>query len=166
MRKLIFSMSVSLDGYTAGPGGDIEWGAPDDELHRFHNDRVRELGGHLLGRRLYETMLYWETADQDPSIGATELDFARVWQPLPKVVYSTTLDDVVGRNVRLAREVVPEEIAEMKAHAGGDLGGAGPGVPAPFSRLGLIDEYETFVSPVVLGGSTPFLRALEAPMDL
>jgi dihydrofolate reductase len=166
MRKLIFSMSVSVDGYIAGPGGDIEWGAPTDELHRFHNDRVRELGGHLLGRRLYETMLYWET--EDPTWGPTERDFAAVWQPLPKVVYSTTLDEVVGSNVRLAREVVAEEIAEMKAQPGKDLGVGGAALAATFSRLGLIDEYELFVNPVVLGAGTPYFGALEhrIPLEL
>jgi dihydrofolate reductase len=164
MRKLIYSMSVSLDGFIAGPDGDIEWGAPTDELHRFHNDRVRELGGHLLGRRLYETMLYWEK--EDPTWGPTERDFATVWQPLPKVVYSTTLDDVAGSNVRLAREVVPEEIEALKREPGKDLGVGGAGLAATFSRLGLIDEYELFVNPVVLGGGTPFFSALEAPIPL
>jgi dihydrofolate reductase len=166
MRKLIHSMSVSLDGFIAGPDGGIDWGAPDDELHRFHNERVRDLGGQLLGRRLYETMLYWETADQDPSIGATEREFADIWLNLPKVVYSTTLDDVVGHNVRLAREVVPEEIAEMKAQPGKDIGVGGAGLAAAFSRLGLIDEYELFVIPIVLGGGTPYFGALEDPIEL
>src|SRR3954463_4539687 len=94
MRKLIFSMGVSLAGYIAGPDGDFGWSAPDDELHRFHNDRVKELGGHLLGRRVYETMVYWE--HEDPTWGPTEREFAEIWQGLPKVVYSTTLDTVEG----------------------------------------------------------------------
>jgi dihydrofolate reductase len=164
MRKLIFSMSASLDGYVAGPGGDITWGAPDEELHRFHNDRVRELGGHLLGRRLYETMLYWET--EDPTWGPTERDFAAVWKPLPKIVYSTTLDEVVGSNVRLAREVVAEEIEALKAQPGKDLEVGGATLAAECSRLGLIDEYQLFVSPVVLGAGTPYFGALEQKIDL
>ena len=79
-RNLIFSMTMSLDGYIAGPDGEIDWSAPDDELHRFHNEQVRELGGHLSGRGLYETMLYWETAEQDPSLGDTEREFAQIWK--------------------------------------------------------------------------------------
>src|SRR5262245_35529588 len=80
MRKIVYSMSTSLDGFIAGPGGEIDWSAPDEELHRFHNERVRELGLHLCGRRLYETMAYWETAD--PDWGDVEREFARIWQPL------------------------------------------------------------------------------------
>jgi dihydrofolate reductase len=167
VRKLIYSMTVSLDGFIAGPGGDIDWSPPDDELHRFHNDHVRELSCHLLGRRLYETMVYWETADQDPSIGPTQLDFARLWQELPKVVYSTTLTDVVG-NTRLEREVVAEEIAELKRQPGKDLAVGGAGLAATFSRLGLIDEYWLFVSPIVLGAGTPYFPELEdrIPLEL
>src|SRR5436190_1640313 len=97
MRKLIYSMSVSLDGFIAGPDGEIDWGAPDEELHRFHNQQVREIGAHLLGRRLYEVMVYWETADQNPSAADYELEFARIWQNLPKIVFSKTLEKVETR---------------------------------------------------------------------
>src|SRR4051794_24016176 len=100
MGSVIHSMGVSLDGFIAGPGGEIDWSAPDEELHRFHNEQTRELGAHLCGRGLYEEMRYWDTADQDPSLGETELEFARVWQALPKVVFSTTLTAVEG-NARL-----------------------------------------------------------------
>ena len=92
MRKLIYSMSVSLDGFIAGPGGDIEWGGPDEELHRFHNQQVSEIGAHLLGRRLYETMLYWETAEENPSAAEVELEFARIWKAIPRIVFSKTLE--------------------------------------------------------------------------
>src|SRR4051812_29483067 len=112
MRRLIYSMTVSLDGFIAGPGGEIDWSAPDDELHRFHNEQVRELGAHLVGRRLYETMVYWETADRDPALGATQREFAGIWQALPKIVFSTTLDKVEG-NTRLARGGVAEEVARL-----------------------------------------------------
>ncbi|MGH2942400.1 MAG: dihydrofolate reductase family protein, partial [Solirubrobacteraceae bacterium] len=107
MPKMIYSMSVSLDGFIAGPGGEIDWSGPDEELHRFHNERVRELSAHLLGRRLYEVMTYWETADQDASAPAYELEFARIWQDLPKVVFSTTLETVEG-NARLATDGIAE----------------------------------------------------------
>jgi len=103
MRKLIYSMGTSLDGFIAGPGGDIDWTAPDEELHRFHNEQTRELGVHLLGRRLYETMVYWETADRDPAASEVTVDFARIWQALPKIVFSTSLQTVEG-NSRLATD--------------------------------------------------------------
>ena len=165
MRKVIYSMTVSLDGFIADPGGKIDWSAPSDELHRFHNERVKELGAHFLGRRLYETMVYWETADQDPAAGETELEFARIWQALPKIVFSTTLDHVEG-NTRIARDSVEEEVARLKAKPGKDLGVGGAGLAATFARLGLIDEYQVFVSPVVLGGGTPFFPPLDERINL
>jgi dihydrofolate reductase len=165
MRKLTFSMTVSLDGFIAGPDGEIDWSAPDEELHRFHNEQVREVGAHLLGRRLYETMLYWETADQDPSAGEIELDFARIWQALPKIVFSTTLEKVEG-NTRLARGGIAEEVARLKEQPGKDLAVGGAGLAAACTELGLIDEYLLFVSPVVLGGGTPYFPALDDKIEL
>jgi dihydrofolate reductase len=164
-RKLIFSMSVSLDGYIAGPKGEIDWSPPDDELHRFHNERVRELGGHLCGRRLYETMVYWETAEQDQSLGETERDFARIWQALPKVMFSNTLDEVKG-NTRLVRGDPAEEVRRLKEEPGKDLGVGGAGLAASLTKLGLIDDYELFVVPVVLGGGTPYFPPLEERINL
>jgi dihydrofolate reductase len=164
-RKLIYKMGMSLDGFIAGPGGEIDWSAPDDELHRFHNEQVREFGAQLCGRRIYETMLYWETADEDASLGATQLEFARIWLALPKIVFSTTLETVEG-NATLVREVVADEIAEMKSRPGKDLAVGGAGLAAAFARLGLIDEYRLFISPVVLGGGTPCFPALEERIGL
>jgi dihydrofolate reductase len=151
MRKVIFSMSVSLDGYIAGPDGDFDWAAPDAELHRFHNEQTREIGAHLLGRRLYETMVYWETAEEDPELGETEREFAQIWQPLPKIVFSTTLEAVEG-NARLATKSLADEIAELD----GDVAVGGAGLAAAATELDLIDEYGLFVNPVVVGGGTPF----------
>jgi dihydrofolate reductase len=156
--RLIYSMSVSLDGFIAGPGGDIGWGAPSDELHRFHNARVRELGAHILGRRLYETMTYWESADRDPEFGDTEREFALIWRALPKVVFSTTLTSVEGRT-RLAAGGIAEELAALRDEVDGDIGIGGATLAASFIALDLIDEYELFVNPVVLGGGTPFFPA-------
>jgi RibD C-terminal domain len=101
VRSVTYSMSISVDGYIVGPDGGFDWGAPGEEVFRFWIDEIREVGVHLLGRRLYETMLYWETADQDPSLGVSELEWAALWNPLPKVVFSTTLSAVQG-NARLA----------------------------------------------------------------
>ena len=91
MRSVTYSMSVSLDGYIVGPDGDFDWTAPDEDVFRFVTDEIRGVGAHLLGRRLYETMLYWETADEDPSLDDSMLEWAAIWKPLPKVVFSTTL---------------------------------------------------------------------------
>src|SRR4051794_32427380 len=110
MRKVTYAMGCSLDGYIYGPDGDFQWTAPDDEVFRFATDEVRELGVHFLGRRLYESMLYWETADSDPSLGDLLLEFAALWKALPKVVFSTTLSEVQG-NARLADSDVAEEVA-------------------------------------------------------
>src|SRR5512133_1523846 len=110
MRKLIYSMGVSLDGFIAGPGGEIDWSAPDEELHRFHNEQTRELGAQLCGRRLYEEMLYWETADQDPAAPGLIVEFARRWQQLPKLVFANTLETVEG-NATLVKGDLAEEVA-------------------------------------------------------
>jgi dihydrofolate reductase len=165
MRKVIYSMGVSLDGFIAGPGGEIDWGAPDEERHRFHNEQTRELGAHFCGRRLYEEMVYWETADENPSAAEHELEFARIWKELPKIVFSKTLEKVEG-NARLVRDGVAEEVARLKEQPGKDLAVGGAGLASSFTKLGLIDEYRLFVSPVVLGGGTPYLPALEERVDL
>jgi dihydrofolate reductase len=165
MRKLIYSMGVSLDGFIVGPDGKFDWSAPDEELHRFHNQQTRELGVHLCGRRLYEVMLYWETADEDPSAPEHVLEFARIWQDLPKIVFSTTLETVAG-NARLARDGIAQEVAALKQQPGGDLAVGGAGLAASCMELDLIDEYRMFVSPVVLGGGTPYFPAAQRRMDL
>jgi dihydrofolate reductase len=165
MRKLIYSMGVSLDGFIAGPDGDIDWSAPDEELHRFHNQQMREIGAHLCGRKLYEVMVYWETADQNPSATEYELEFARIWKDVPKIVFSKTLEKVEG-NARLVRDGVVEEVTRLKEQPGKDLAIGGAGLAGTFSRLGLIDEYRLFVSPVVLGGGTPYFPALDERINL
>src|SRR5437899_7070613 len=109
MRSVTYSMGMSVDGYIAGPDGTFDWTEPDDELFRFVTDEFRGVGVHLLGRRLYETMLYWETADQDPSLDESMRDWAALWTSLPKVVFSTTLTAVQG-NARLARRGLAEEV--------------------------------------------------------
>ena len=165
MRKVIYSMGVSLDGFIAGPDGEIDWSAPDEELHRFHNQQTRELGAEFCGRRLYEEMVYWETADENPSAAEHELEFARLWKNLPKIVFSKTLEKVEG-NARLVRDGVDEEVAKLKEEPGQDLAVGGPGLASTFIELDLIDEYRLFVNPVVLGGGTPFFPALEKRVNL
>jgi dihydrofolate reductase len=165
LRKLIYSTGVSLDGFIAGPDGDIDWSAPDEELHRFHNEQTRELGVHVLGRRLYETMVYWETADQDPSAGEPELEFAHIWQALPKIVVSKTLETVQG-NARLIADGVVEEVARLKQQPGKDLAVGGAGLASTFVKRDLVDEYRLFVSPVILGAGTPYFPALDKRINL
>jgi dihydrofolate reductase len=155
---LIWSMAVSLDGYIAGPDGDFSWAAPDDELHRFHNEQTRALSAHLMGRRLYETMVYWE--GEDPARGDTERGFAEIWQALPKVVFSSTLTSVEGRNARLAAASVAEELAGFD----GEVAVGGAGLAA--SCWELIDEYRVFVNPVIVGGGTPFFPAQRVDLEL
>ena len=158
MRKVIYSMGVSLDGFIAGPGDNIDWSVPDEELHRFHNERVREIGVQLCGRRLYETMVYWETADQDPELSEYMLEFARIWKPLPKIVFSSTLERVVG-NWTLMRDGLEAEVAKLLQKPGGDVAVGGAGLAASLIERNLIDEYQLFIHPVVLGAGTPFFPA-------
>jgi len=165
MRKLIYSMGVSLDGFIAGPGDKIDWSVPDEELHRFHNQQAREADVHLYGRRLYGVMSYWETADERPSVPEYELEFARIWKDTPKIVFSKTLEKVEG-NARLVRDGVAEEVASLRAQSGGDLAVGGAGLASTFMKLGLIDEYRLFISPVVLGGGTPFFPDLDERIQL
>ncbi len=165
MRRVIFSMTTSLDGFIAGPGGDIGWSEPGEELFRFHTEQVRELGVHLLGRRLYETMAVWETWGERPSATELELEFGRIWKALPKIVFSTSLGSVEG-NTRLARDGVADEVARLKEQPGKDIGVGGAGLAAGLTRLGLIDEYRMFISPVVLGAGTRYFPAVEQPIGL
>jgi dihydrofolate reductase len=166
LRNLIYSFGVSLDGFIAGPNGGIDWSAPDEELHRFHNQQARELGAHLLGRGLYEVMRYWETAEEEnPSAPEHELEFARIWKATPKIVFSTTLEEVEG-NTRLVRDGVAEEVARLKEQPGKDLAVGGAGLASTCIKLGLVDDYRLFVSPVVLGSGTPYFPALDERIDL
>ncbi|HEY6550546.1 MAG TPA: dihydrofolate reductase family protein [Solirubrobacterales bacterium] len=165
MRKVIYSMGVSLDGFIAGPEGEIDWTAPDEELHRFHNQQAQEIDAHFCGRRLYEVMVFWETADENPSAAEYELEFAHIWQAMPKIVFSNTLEKVEG-NTRLAKDDVAEEVVRLKEQPGKDLAVGGAGLAASFIELDLVDEYRLFISPVVLGGGTPYFPALEEKVNL
>jgi dihydrofolate reductase len=166
MRSVTYSMSVSLDGYIVGPDGGFDWTAPDEEVFRFWTDEIRQVGVHLLGRRLYETMLYWETADQDPSLDDSVLEWAALWKPLPKVVFSTTLSAVQG-NARLASGGPAEETERLRAEPGeGDIAIGGATLAAEAAASGLIDEYRAMVYPVLVGGGIPFFPRRERRVDL
>ncbi|MDP1849288.1 MAG: dihydrofolate reductase family protein [Solirubrobacteraceae bacterium] len=163
---LIYSMSVSVDGFIADRDGDFGWSVPTEETFRFHIEEVRELGGFLCGRRLYETMVVWET---DPSMrdSEPEAEFADLWCAIPKIVFSRTLDSVAG-NARLAEASLAEETAAAMAATDKDIAIGGAGLAAQAVELGLVDELRMFRYPVVLGGGTPFLPPVtdEVPLDL
>ncbi|MFD3532896.1 dihydrofolate reductase family protein [Streptomyces sp. NPDC058664] len=166
MRSVTYSMGVSLDGYIVGPDGDFDWTGPDEEVFRFWIDEIRDVGVHLLGRRLYETMLYWETADQDPSLDAPSREWISLWNPLPKVVFSTTLSEVRG-NARLASGGLVEEIERLRAEPGeGDIAIGGATLAAEAAAAGLIDEYRAVVHPVLVGGGVPFFPRSGRRVDL
>ncbi|WP_018352620.1 dihydrofolate reductase family protein [Longispora albida] len=161
---LIYSMSVSVDGFIADREGAFGWSEPSEEQFRFHLAQTRELGGMLLGRRLYETMLVWET---DPSLREEELGdaFAGVWSALPKVVFSRTLGSVQG-NARLARGSVAEEVATVLGTTDRDVAIGGAGLAAAAVELGLVDELRMFRNPIVVGGGTPFLPPVTGDVRL
>ncbi|MFE2581627.1 dihydrofolate reductase family protein [Streptomyces sp. NPDC059378] len=167
MRSVTYSMGMSLDGYIVGPDGGFNWTEPDDEVFRYWIDEIRDVGVHLLGRRLYETMLYWETADQDPSLDDAQLEWAALWNPLPKVVFSTTLSEVQGSAARLASGSLVEEIEQLRAEPGrGEIAIGGATLAAEAAAAGLIDEYRAVVHPVLVGGGIPFFPRHERRVDL
>jgi dihydrofolate reductase len=163
---LIYSMGVSVDGFIADRAGEFGWTVPSEEQFGFHLEQVRELGGFLCGRRLYETMLVWET---DPSMRESALDaaFAEAWCALPKVVFSHTLDGVRG-NARLAAASVAEEAAAALEATDKHVGIGGAGLAAAAIELGIVDELRIFRHPIVVGGGTPFLPPVteDIPLDL
>ena len=155
MPNIILWAGVSLDGFIEGPGQDISWHRVDEELHRHFNEALSQLGGFLSGRVTHELMAgYWPTADADPAAPATTVEFARIWRDMPKVVYSRTLQHA-DWNTTIVREVVPEEVRQLKAGASGDLSLSGADLAASFMRQGLIDEYRIYVHPVVIGAGKP-----------
>jgi dihydrofolate reductase len=152
---LVYSMNTSLDGFIADRDGGFDWGEPDEEQFRFHLQQIGELGGFLLGRKLYESMLVWET---DASLRDTPLGdaFADGWSAIPKVVFSRTLDGVQG-HARLAEASLAQETARALASTDKDVGIGGAGLAATAIKLGLVDELSLFRHPIVVGGGTPFL---------
>jgi dihydrofolate reductase len=164
MSGLIYSMSVSVDGFIADRDGGFGWSEPSEELFGFHLEQVGELGGYLLGRRLYETMLVWET---DPSlrVDALRAAFADVWCALSKVVFSRTLDSVQG-NARLAEGSVAEEVAAALDGTDKDVSIGGAGLASAAIELGLVDEFRIFRYPVIVGGGTPLLPPVTAAVPL
>jgi dihydrofolate reductase len=151
MAKLIYSAIASLDGYMADEEGNFDWAEPDEEVHTFINDLERPVGTYLLGRRMYEVMIYWETialADQPPFIQ----DFAEIWQAADKIVFSKTLETVSSARTRIERDFDPEAVRQLKASGGRDITVGGPELAAHAFKAGLIDECQVFLAPIAVGG--------------
>jgi dihydrofolate reductase len=158
-------MIASLDGYVADESGSFDWAAPDDELHAFVNDLERPVGTYLYGRRMYEVMVYWETAPTD--LPAVELDYAGVWRGADKIVYSKTLHDVSSARTTIERDFDPERVAALKSSATSDLSIGGPHLGAQAFAAGLVDEVALFLTPVVVGGGNAALpRGVRAKLEL
>jgi dihydrofolate reductase len=157
MAKLIYSAITSLDGYIADEDGNFDWAAPDEEVHAFVNDLERPVGTYLYGRRMYETMVFWETAHTFADQRPVMQDFAKIWQAADKVVYSTTLPAVSSARTRIERDFDPEAVRRMKAAAGRDITVGGPHLAAEAIRAGLVDEYQLFLVPFMVGGGNQSL---------
>lgn len=166
MRQVTYSMGASLDGYIVGPDGGFQWTAPDDGLFRFAIDQIRAVDVHLMGRRLYETMLYWETVAEERTLDDAEREWIGLWNPLPKVVFSDSLSSVEG-NARLATGTVAEEIERLRAEPGeGEIAIGGATLAAAVAEADLIDEYRAKVHPVLVGGGIPFFPPVARQVDL
>jgi dihydrofolate reductase len=157
MAKLICTAITSLDGYIADEHGQFDWGAPDSDVHAVINDLERPIGTYLYGRRLYEVMVFWETAPAQPSQPPVVLDYAELWRAADKIVYSTTLQTVSSARTRIERTFDPNAVQAMKDAADRDLSIGGPALAAHAFRAGLVDEVRLFVSPLTVGGGNPFL---------
>jgi dihydrofolate reductase len=153
MAKLIYSAIASLDGYVADEAGSFDWAAPDEDVHRFVNDLERPVGTYLYGRRMYETMVFWETvgaADQPPFVQ----DYAEIWQAADKIVYSRKLESVSSARTRIERDFDPDAVRQLKRTAERDLTVGGPELAAHALAAGLVDDLHLFLAPVVVGGGT------------
>ncbi|MFJ4780078.1 dihydrofolate reductase family protein [Streptomyces sp. NPDC088762] len=165
MRKIILMASVSLDGFFEGPERQIDWHFVDDELHQHFNDEIRTMGGLLEGRVTYELMAdFWPTADADPANAGTVAEFAGIWRDIPKYVYSRTLQRA-DWNTTIVRDVVPEEVAALKAAPGGDLVIGGADLASAFLRHDLVDAYRIYVHPVRIGRGNPLFKPLPEGPD-
>jgi dihydrofolate reductase len=152
MARLIYNAIMSVDGYTADASGNFDWAAPDEEVHAFVNELVRPVGTYLYGRRMYETMVYWETALDEPDQPPVAEDFARIWKAAAKIVYSNTLQSAPSERTRIERRFEPEAIERMKRDAAQDIGIGGSELAGRAIKAGLVDEYQLLLTPHLVGG--------------
>ena len=167
MGALIYSMIVSADGYTVDDQGDFGWARPDDELHAYVNDLTRSVGTYLYGRRMYETMVYWETAEADPDQPPVGLDYARIWRAAEKIVYSSTLERASSERTTIHRTFDPEQVRELKQALDHDLTVDGPTLAGQALQADLVDQIDLILTPIVVGGGTRFFPdGLRCALDL
>src|SRR5215207_4773099 len=167
MAKLIYSTIASLDGYVADTDGNFDWAAPDEEVHAFANDLARKVGTYLYGRRMYEVMRYWETAQAVTDQPPVMRDFAEIWKAADKIVYSKALETVSGEKTRIERSFDPEAVRQMKTQAERDISVGGPVLAAQALQAGLVDECHLFVTPIVVGGGKrSFPRNVRLELEL
>jgi dihydrofolate reductase len=157
MAKLIYTAIMSLDGYIADESGNFDWAEPDPEVHAFINDLERPVGTYLYGRRMYETMAVWQTMDTGGDQRSVWSDYADIWRSADKIVYSRTLDQVSTPRTRLERAFEPEAVRLMKKSAARDIGIGGPDLAAHAIRAGLVDAYQVFLTPVIIGSGNQAL---------
>ncbi|MGH6655029.1 MAG: dihydrofolate reductase family protein [Actinocrinis sp.] len=159
MSRVVLMMSVSLDGFIAGPNGELDWHLVDEEVHGHFNRVLAPMGAFLHGRVMYELMAgFWPTADQDPGNAGPVAEYARIWREMPKIVYSRTLDRA-DWNTTVVRDVVPDEVAALKSRPGGDLALGGADLAESFMRHGLVDEYRIYVHPRIIGRGKPLFSS-------
>jgi dihydrofolate reductase len=164
--KLIYLMNVSLDGFVETTDHSLDWTIVDDELHTWFNDQTRAVEATLYGRRMYELMAaYWPTGEDDPSATDAMREYARIWNPMPKIVFSSSLEHV-EHNARLVHGDVGTVLESLRHELDGDLDVSGPNLAGQFVRRGLVDKYQLVVHPVVLGAGTPFWPEIDAPLRL
>jgi dihydrofolate reductase len=166
MRKLFWQINATLDGFIEGPNRELDWHMVDDELHGHFNEQLSAMGAFLSGRVTYELMAgFWPTADTDPSSTGPMVEFARIWRDMPKIVFSRTLENA-DWNTTVVREVVAEDVMELKAQPGGDLVLGGADLAATFIRHDLIDEYRLYIHPIVIGQGNPLFQPSNAKINL
>ena len=166
MGKLIYTLNVSLDGFIETPDHSLDWAIVDEEVHHWFNEQTRTLDASLYGRRMYEVMAaYWPIAEDDPAAIDVTREFARIWYPIPKIVFSTSLDRV-DHNARLVRGDVGEVLDALRTEFEGDIDVSGADLAGQFVRRGLVDEYQLMIHPVVLGAGDPFWPMLDGPLRL
>ena len=166
VSKIIYAMSISLDGFIEDANEDLSWSYPDEELHKHFNEQESLIDIHLYGRRLYETMAaYWPAVDANKNATKLEREYAKIWKSMPKVVFSKTLKKV-DWNSRLVSENIAEEVNKLKEQSGKTMSVSGAGIAASFTKLGLIDEYWLYVNPVILGNGKSMFQQLQSKVDL
>ena len=167
MARLIYSAIASLDGYVADEDGNFDWAAPDAEVHSVVNELERPIGTYLYGRRMYEVMLFWETVSTEAAQAPVMRDFAEIWRAADKVVYSRTLEAESSTRTRIERNFDPEAVRRLKASAEQDIGIGGPNLASHAIRAGLVDEFQLFLTPVVVGGGQHWLPdGARLPLEL